>query len=89
MANLWTGAIADEDYVNLATESGQTLTSGDTYLIQSHDNDFYLREGSTGEGVYVKALEKCYVTIGEDDIYVKPAAWGTVKINISSEASAS
>ena len=85
MANLWTGTVKANDYVNLATVSGQTLSSGSKYGLQSYDNSFYLREGSTGKGYTVKAGTYVQITMGSSDIYVKPETLGSMELNLSSE----
>lgn len=86
MANLWTGRITANDYVDLATASGQTFTTNYIYTLQSYDNAFYIREGSVGEGFIVKRGSYVQFEAGDSDIYVKPAIYSTIKLNISEKA---
>lgn len=72
MANLWTGTVDTQgEYVNFETISELTFTADTTYTIQSHQGNYYLREGETGEGFLVTNLEKVQYTAGVDDLYIK------------------
>lgn len=84
MANLYTNDIKTDSYVNVETTTGLSFVADTVYTLQSLDNDFYIREGSTGDGFYVKALEKVEFKAGTDDLYLKPAVWGRVRLNIAS-----
>lgn len=72
MANLWTGTVDTQgEYENLATLASISFTADTTYTIQSHQGNYYLREGETGEGFLLTNLEKVQYTAGVDDLYIK------------------
>lgn len=82
MANLGTYIIKANDYVNIETETGETLTQGDKYRIQSYDGDFWLREGADGKGDYVKSTNFVYYTHKGNDLFVRPCN-GAISLNIA------
>ena len=81
MANLYTGTIkCDGEYKNIATETGVTFTTGNTYQIQFL-NTGYVREGVTGEGFFVSSSDPFSYKCNGDDLYVCNGS--SVVINIA------
>lgn len=69
MATSYTGRIGtDGQYVDLATESGVTFTSGTTYTIQIQ-NLAYLKLGDAEFAIYTN--DPFTYTAGSDTLYIK------------------
>lgn len=89
MANLFTGRLVYGDYVNLETATGLTLQDDTKYTIQAIGAPCFIREGSVGLGFRLLSDDVAYLTKQANlDVYVKPAAGGTLLNIADSNASA-
>ncbi len=82
MANVGTYRITAITHTNIETATGITLDSDYIYRFQSYDNEFWLREGTSGDGDCVPMKKWAYVEPAEDDLYIKTSPSG-VTLNIA------
>ncbi len=72
MANLWSGNVENTDeYQNLESVSGLTLTEGSSYQIQI-EGGAYLREGTTGRGFSLYDSKPFTLVKTSSDVYIEP-----------------
>lgn len=81
MANIGTYYLeTNGDYETVESLISETFVEDTTYCFQVLTGAFYVREGTQGDGFFVKAPEKFTFTQGDDDLYVKSVGHSTLNV---------
>ena len=70
-------------YKTLAELTGLTFTADTEYVLQGAGAEFFLREGTEGNGFKIANKEKVQWKQGNDNIYIKTMAYDKISINIA------
>ena len=81
MANLFTGSIVGNNYIDLFNYADISPVENTAYQIQIQDSA-YLREGTIGEGIIVNTPDTITFTYKGDTLYIKPLTFNCV-VNIA------